>query len=112
MMAPACWLQIVYCVITVIIALVSSQNYVLYEEELVDWEDGNAFCAFSHGTTLASIHDAMENTEAGLVCSVNASDSGCWIGATTFDPIHWTSNDGIWKWRDSIYTLKRIPKSH
>eukprot|EP01083_Nonionella_stella_P120564 361347_1 len=96
MMAPACWLQIVYCVITVIIALVSSQNYVLYEEELVDWEDGNAFCAFSYGTSLASIHDATEDSEAGSKCT----SSDCWIGATTLDSVDWSSYDGIWKWRD------------
>eukprot|EP01083_Nonionella_stella_P266293 901030_1 len=96
MMAPACWLQIVYCVITVIIALVSSQNYVLYEEELVDWEDGNAFCAFSYGTSLASIHDATEDSEAGSKCT----SSDCWIGATTLDSVDWSSYDGIGKWRD------------
>eukprot|EP01083_Nonionella_stella_P085344 236634_1 len=94
-MAP-CSLGIAYFAIT---TLVSSQNYIFYEDQLLGWEDGNAFCAFSYGTALASIHDATQDSEAVSKCTVDAIES-CWIGATTLDPTNWIENDGTWKWRD------------
>eukprot|EP01083_Nonionella_stella_P184309 668736_1 len=89
-----------YVVITAVIALVSSQSYILYDYELLAWQDGNAFCAFSYGTSLASIHDATQDNEADLECPTSAQLTGCWIGATILDPWNWETNDGIWKWSD------------
>eukprot|EP01083_Nonionella_stella_P058502 153178_1 len=93
-------LEVIFAVIAAVIAFVSSQSYIVYDEQLLRWQDGNAFCAFSYGTSLASIHDVTEDNESGLECTASTQGNGCWIGATLLGPGDWATNDGIWKWSD------------
>eukprot|EP01083_Nonionella_stella_P204060 744168_1 len=99
-MAPTILLQIASVVVTLAISLVSSQSYIFYDDKLLAWQDGNALCAFSYGTSLASIQDATEDNEAGSMCPDTAQSTGCWVGLTLLDPGTWTTNDGTWKWSD------------
>eukprot|EP01083_Nonionella_stella_P180309 642588_1 len=99
-MAPTILLQIASVVVTLAISLVSSQSYIFYDDKLLAWQDGNALCAFSYGTSLASIQDATEDNEADSMCPDTAQSTGCWVGLTLLDPGTWTTNDGTWKWSD------------
>eukprot|EP01083_Nonionella_stella_P266294 901032_1 len=83
-----------YAVIIILIAFPSTQSYIFYGDHTLEWNDGNAFCDFSFGTTLASIHNAIQDAEAGSKCLESTSSGyGCWIGATI-------AYSTAWKWRD------------
>eukprot|EP01083_Nonionella_stella_P147654 466299_1 len=99
-MAPTFLLQIPFVVVTLVISLVSSQSYIFYDDKSLAWQDGNALCAFAYGTSLASIHDATEDNEAGSMCTDTAQLTGCWVGLTILDSGTWTTNNSTWKWSD------------
>eukprot|EP01083_Nonionella_stella_P083437 230739_1 len=62
----------------------SSPNYVLINDAL-EWNNADALCSFSYGTSLASIHNTSQNKEAQSTCTPSSSASECWIGLNDVD---------------------------
>eukprot|EP01083_Nonionella_stella_P191865 709775_1 len=85
------------------------RSYISHTDITLSWNDSNAFCEFSYGTTLASIHSDAQNDEAGLLCPTSGPTDACWIGGndhnsysewldgTPFDYGHDTSG-GVYPW--------------
>eukprot|EP01083_Nonionella_stella_P072342 194996_1 len=93
-MASVFSLKTAYAVIITLIAIASTQSYIYYGDAMLEWHEGNAFCEFVYGTTLASIHNEMQDIEAGSKCPESTEWSGCWIGANILNATSWKWSDG------------------
>eukprot|EP01083_Nonionella_stella_P103736 296529_1 len=98
--------RLLCCTYWTIIQHASSQsNYVWMTDRVLQMSDADAFCSFSYGTSLASIHNESQNDEAYSKCKGDSNH--CWIGlndktsegeytwtdGTPFDFIRWSDGE-------------------
>eukprot|EP01084_Bolivina_argentea_P057325 104746_1 len=54
----------------------STAQFYIYQDVELKWSDHDALCAFNYGTSLASIHNSVQDNDTRSLCNVN----NCFIG--------------------------------